>query len=62
VPGLKYGKLINIVFTGEYEFDDEPVMDEELATEGIASLNIRLWLPRQTTNRGAAILGSDADY
>jgi hypothetical protein len=34
-------KLINIIFTGEYEFDVEPVMDEELATEGIASLNIR---------------------
>jgi hypothetical protein len=41
VLGVKYGKLINIIFTGEYEFDDKPVIDEELATEGIASLNIR---------------------
>jgi hypothetical protein len=41
VLGVKYVKLINIIFTGDYEFDDEPEMDEELATEGIASLNIR---------------------
>jgi hypothetical protein len=41
VLGVKYAKLINIIFAGEYEFDDEPEMDEELATE-VASASPRI--------------------
>jgi hypothetical protein len=59
--GVKYGKLKNIIFTGEYEFDDEPEMNEELATEGIASLDIRQQKFGLQIVEQAQILGESGD-